>query len=155
MVAIQSLRRSLKDEQFRGVILLGVASIPFTVGVNWMSTSDPVSGVPVFVASVISGYVYKSRSMKGRRAGAVTGLVGGVPILLWQTVAALAEWWGHPILVEAVGESWIMALASVGAAGVTFVVLAIVLSTVGAIGGFIGGFVNSALGTISPLGSRT
>lgn len=151
------LIRSLKNihyGKFRTAALLGIASIPFTFGINWVLTPDPVSATPLFIASIISGYLYQSHSIKGTHAGVVTGLTGGIPILLWQTGSTVVDWWGHSILVDAVGDSWLMATSSVGAGVATFGILTVVMVVIGIIGGFIGEWMNNRIGQTHPLGSE-
>lgn len=140
-----NLLNDIKDGQFQTAILLGLASIPFTIGVNWLLTPDPLSVEPLFFACVTSGYMYGSRSMSETRAGTITGIVGGFPVLLFQSGSAFTEVWGNPILVEITGESWIMTLTSIGAVGVTFVVLAVILVIIGIIGGIVGGLINDGV----------
>ncbi|MDQ2050600.1 DUF5518 domain-containing protein [Natronolimnohabitans sp. A-GB9] len=140
---------SMEFTEFRTAILLGIASIPFTIGINLLYSPTQAEALPVFVACVISGYLYQSTPIRGTRVGIVTGLVGGVPILVWQTVTVLTEWWGHSLLIDIVGDSGLMAISSAGAAVITFGILVIVLSIIGYIGGFIGSWLNSD-GSIGP-----
>ncbi|WP_066146252.1 DUF5518 domain-containing protein [Haladaptatus sp. R4] len=144
MIASRTLR-DLHDDRFRTAVLLGVASIPFTVGYNWLLSPDPVSVTPLAVACVLSGYRYGPRSIRGTRVGAVTGIVGGVPIAVWNAGIGLDEWWGNPVLVDAVGNSWLMAVISVAAAVVTLLITPIVLLFVGMACGFVGGWLHERL----------
>ncbi len=137
----------LRDERFRTAVLLGVASIPFTVGYNWILTPDPISATPLVVACVLAGYHYHSRSIRGTRAGAVTGIVGGIPIVVWNAGTGLVGWWGNPVLVDAVGNSWLMAVISVGAAVATLLIMPIVLLFVGMACGFVGDWLHEHLDT--------
>lgn len=61
-------------------LLLGLASIPFTL----VLTTDPTSIriAPVLVAGIASGLYYGMRSKSVRRAGFRTGLVGGAPVIV-------------------------------------------------------------------------
>lgn len=154
MAPLEALRRDVLDERFRLALVLGLASIPFTVGVNWLLSPDPVSATPVGIACVIAGYAARSRSVAGTRAGAVTGLVGGVPIVVWQSWIALSDWWNHPTVVDAVGDAWAMAAAT-GAAVVTAVVLAAILALVGAVGGFVGDWVNRRFDPARAVGGKS
>nr|WP_049928917.1 DUF5518 domain-containing protein [Halopiger goleimassiliensis] len=140
--------------QFRVAILLGIASIPLTVGINLAYTPDPVSATPLFAACIVSGYLYRPRPVIGIRAGVVTGLAGGVPILVRQGVAAVGDWWGNAILVDLVGDSWGMALSSAGAGVLTVAILTIVLVVVGSVGGLVGGWLNDRLGGRGALGTN-
>ncbi|ELY56511.1 hypothetical protein C491_13267 [Natronococcus amylolyticus DSM 10524] len=152
-----SLLRSSKNTnfgQFRTAALLGIISIPFTFGVNWVLTPDPVQAMPLFVVCIISGYLYQSQPIKGTHAGMVTGLTGGIPILFWQSGATVVDWWGHSILVDAVGDSWLMVVSSVGAGVVTFGILTVVMVVIGSIGGFIGEWINNRIDRTHPLGSE-
>ncbi|MCU4974173.1 DUF5518 domain-containing protein [Halobacteria archaeon AArc-m2/3/4] len=155
MNILRSIRSDVSDEQFRVAVLLGIGSIPLTVGINWLLTPDPVSATPLFFACVCSGYLYRSRSIDGTRAGVVTGLVGGVPVLIWQSWTALIEWWNHPRVIAAVGDSLLLAAASVGAALVTGAIVSVVLVVIGMIGGGIGSWLNERLSPTRLHGSKT
>ncbi|ADD07114.1 uncharacterized protein Nmag_3564 [Natrialba magadii ATCC 43099] len=145
MTPLSRFRKNINYGQFRTAVLLGIASIPFTFGINWVLTPDPVSATPLFIASIISGYLYQSHSIKGTHVGVVTGLTGGIPIVLWQSGATVVDWWGHSTLVDAVGDSWLMAISSVGAGVATFGLLTIVMVVIGVIGGFIGEWMNNRI----------
>ena len=152
MSPLQNVRHDVRNAQFRTALLLGVASIPCTIGSNWILRPDPVLATPLVVACVLSGYRYGSRSESGTRAGAVTAIAGGTPILLWQSGLTLLESWRHPVLVDIVGDSWLMALFAAGAAGVTFVLAALTLLLVGRAGGFVGEWTNDRLDTVRKTG---
>lgn len=136
------------DEVMRGPyqipILLGVISIPFSLGINLTFPSSSIEVLPLFVASLVAGYIYQPQ---GVQAGTVTALSGGVPILVWQTGVVVADWWGNPILVDAVGDSWSMGLASIGAGVVTIGVATVVLVVIGAVGGGAGEWLHSQFGS--------
>ncbi|SER81076.1 hypothetical protein SAMN04489841_4619 [Natrinema salaciae] len=112
---------------------------------NWVLDPDTVSGTALIVACVLSGYHDGAQSSDGTRAGAVTAAIGGVPILLWQSGTTALEWWNHPILVDLVGDSWLMAASSVAAAGCTVVIGVVVFLIVGQLRGFIGGWLHDRL----------
>lgn len=85
-IDITSSNNGIKDVLHRYLeidLLLGAASIPFTVAL----TTDPssISVAPVLVAGFVSGLYYGARSKPVRRAGFRTGLVGGVPIV-WSSI---------------------------------------------------------------------
>lgn len=150
-------RRFVDDvtgEQFRVAVLLGLASIPFTVGVNWLLTTDPTSATPLFLACVLTGSLYRSRPVSATRAGELTAIAGGLPIVGWQSGVAFAELWGHPSVTAAVGDSSLMVAASVGAALVTAAVLILALVIVGPIGGWLGSWLSGRLEPIARVGSN-
>ncbi|WP_049921611.1 DUF5518 domain-containing protein [Halopiger djelfimassiliensis] len=145
MSPLQNVRHDLRDGQFRTAIYLGLALLPLAIGGGWILNSDPVWSIPLFVACVFSGYLYRDRSEKSARAGAVTAVVGGAPILVWRTGTTVLELWNYPELVDAVGDRRLMALLSAGAAVTTFVILALTLLVIGQLGGFVGGWMSARL----------
>ena len=75
---------TLIPSHFLGVdILLGIASIPFTVALS----TDPslINVTPVLVAGFAAGLYYETQSRSVRRAGFRAGLLGGVPVV-WSSV---------------------------------------------------------------------
>ncbi|WP_435154828.1 DUF5518 domain-containing protein [Haladaptatus sp. DFWS20] len=145
MTLFRNLRRDLRTPKFRTAVLLGIISMPFMIVENL--TSDPASAMALFVACVISGYLYEVRSVPSTQAGAVTGFIGGLPVALWQSWSVLIDWWAHPMLLDAVGDSWLVALLSVVAAVLTGAILIGILLWVGKIGGLIGEWLRKRVGT--------
>jgi len=137
------------SETFRLAAVLGVASIPVTVVLNWPLTpaSLPRSSDPsaLLLACVFAGYCYESRSAASTRAGAITGCVGGLPIVLWQSAIGFVDVWGHPVVVTAVGESVLMAVVAAGTAFVSAAVLVGVVWLLGSVGGGLGWWLNGRL----------
>ena len=142
MVPLRKLSSDMTSEQYLPAVLLGVASVPVTVGVNWVLTPDTLprtsEGFAILVACVLTGYIYRSRTASSTRAGAITGFVGGLPIILWQSAIGFNDWWGHPTIVRAVGESLLMAVAAGGAALLTAVVLSAIFLLTGIVAGSAG-----------------
>ena len=138
MAAIQNVRHDLGDERFRTAARLGIASIPVTIALNAVLSFDSAVATPLLVACVISGYYHRSRSMDGTRAGAVTAVPGGLPLLLWMGGMRALEWLRKPLFAEAVADS--QAMAPIGAAVFVgqFVVLALVVILLGRTGGTVG-----------------
>ncbi|MEF8882599.1 MAG: DUF5518 domain-containing protein [Halapricum sp.] len=130
--------------KYKMAVLAGIASIPFTLGVNWAFSTSNLEALSLFIACAISGFHYESGWV---RAGTVTALVGGIPILIWQTGVVVTDWWGNPILVDAVGDSWSMGVASVGAGILTFGVSVVILLIIGVVGGGTGEWVHSRIGS--------
>ncbi|WP_408956963.1 DUF5518 domain-containing protein [Natrinema sp. 74] len=117
MSPIRTIVAELTDERFRAALLLGVASIPFTVVLSWESAPTSVSGTAVFVAGLLTGLHYADRSAENgdvgplegyrygkrpaasHRAGIVTGIAGSVPAVLWAVAhmlplaRSLSTWW--------------------------------------------------------------
>lgn len=132
------------DERFRTAVVLGLASIPVTVGANWLLTPDSVEATPLFVACVISGYLYGIRGESSVHAGTLTGLVGGAPILVWWITTTVVEWWGYSPLTDVVGDS-VAAVVAVLATLFTALVGVVVLLVAGWIGGTIGGWASERI----------
>lgn len=155
MSPLQNVRHDVHNERFRTAVFLGAASIPLTIGANWLLRPETLSGTALFVACVISGYLANSQSIDPARAGAVTGAIGGIPLVLWETGATVVEWWRHPTIIDAAGNPWLLAAVSAGAGASTTVILAVVLLIVGRIGGFIGGWLNDRIDITRHFGSAT
>lgn len=142
MNLLGNILRDVTNERFRIAIALGIASIPFTVVGNWILTPDPVSATSLFVACMISGYLYRTRSKSSTRAGTLTGFIGGIPIIVWGCRTALINSWGNTILTNVIGDSVLMAAVSIGAALSTGVILTVLLLAVGLVGGIVGNWIN-------------
>jgi len=138
MASLKNQFRDLGHGPLRNAVLLGIVSIPFTIGINWVFVFDGVQALPLFIACVASGYLSRSQRVNGMQAGIVTGISGGIPILFWQSGVAVSAWWGNPILVDVVGDSWLMNASSAGAGVLTAGILTLVLIVVGVIGGLLG-----------------
>ena len=132
---VREIVNNLIGEEYRTAILIGIASVPFTVGINWAFVNGNVDMLPLFVACVVSGYLHYS---DGMHRGIVTAFAGGVPVLIWQIGVVVGDWWGNPILVDTVGSSWQMGAASVGAALLSIGVGVILLFVIGAVAGGLG-----------------
>lgn len=91
MSPLRSLRDELTDERSRTAVLVGLASIPFTVALSRESLPETGSPTPVFVAGLIVGYLYADREMESSRAGKLVGLVGGVPVVIWSVLRFVTE----------------------------------------------------------------
>ncbi|MBZ6495563.1 transposase [Natrinema longum] len=108
MPPLRNTLADLADERFRTAVLLGLASIPFTVALSWESAPMSFSGEAVVVAGLLAGLHYADRSAEdgnvglleavrygkrpsvSRRAGVVAGVVGSAPAVGWE-VAYTAE----------------------------------------------------------------
>ena len=155
MAVFRNAFRDVTDERFRAAVVLGVASIPFTAGVNWVLTPDPVEGTPLLIACVLSGYLHDSRSVDSARAGALTGFVGSPPVVVWQTWRAFVEWWDNPLLVGIVGDSVLMTVVSVGVTLLAAVAMPVVMLAAGWLGGTVGGWIHERIGSTRLFGSET
>ncbi len=89
MKSVRALRADLTDDSLRFAILLGLATIPFTLALSWEPVSGDgvviggsVSGEPLLLAGLIVGYYYSNRPTESRRAGLWTGLVGSIATVL-------------------------------------------------------------------------
>lgn len=154
MSPLHKLDEKLSYVQFRTAILLGIASLPFTAVINWTLAPTPADATVLFVVCIISGNIYQSRSVKGVYAGLVTGLVGGLPILFWQSWSTVVDWWGNPILVDAMGDSWLMIISSVGAGVVTYGIVTLVIAVIGMVGGFVGEWLTTRIERTPLFGSK-
>ncbi|WP_226480777.1 DUF5518 domain-containing protein [Natrinema amylolyticum] len=111
MPPLRNTLADLTDERFRTAVLLGIASIPFTVALSWESAPTSFSVTAVVAAGLLAGLRYADRSAENgdvgllegyrygkrpavsRRAGVVVGVVGSVPAVGWATVRVLELAW--------------------------------------------------------------
>ncbi|QLK27672.1 DUF5518 domain-containing protein [Natrinema zhouii] len=101
MPPIRNTLADLTAERFRTAVLVGLATIPFTVALSWESAPTSFSGTAVFAAGCLVGYRYGDRSAENgdvgplegyrygkrpaasHRAGVVAGVVGSLPAVPW------------------------------------------------------------------------
>jgi hypothetical protein len=138
MVPLKRLRDDLTGRQYRLAVLLGAASIPVTVWVNWAlvpGTLPRSSEIwPVTVACLAVGYCYAPRAAASARAGAIAALVGGAPVVLWQAVAGFGDALGSGV----VGGQALRLVVAVVIAVVTVLGLGLLLWVVGTLCGGLG-----------------
>ncbi|WP_254762142.1 DUF5518 domain-containing protein [Natrinema marinum] len=122
MPPLRNAIADLTDERFRAAVILGLASIPFTVALSWRSAPGSVSGTAVLVAGLLVGFRYGDRSAENgdvgpleayrygkrpaasHRAGVVAGVAGSAPAVLWAITDVLAlagslSAWGAAIVL--------------------------------------------------------
>lgn len=151
VTALQNVRHDVRDERFRTAVLIGLASIPVTIGSNLLLAPGPLSGngtvsaTALFVACLLTGGWYQPRPARSARAGAVTALVGSLPLLLWLPVATVREWMRDPTVVDAVGDSLPMAAIVLAIGGATLVFLGLSVLLVGRAGATVGAWLTDRL----------
>lgn len=145
MSPLRRLVRDLTADSFGTAVAFGLLSVPITIAANWSLSAEAPDGTALLLACVATGYAYRARSASATRAGALTGFVGSIPLVFWQSRTALLEFWGHPTVTNVVGESTAMVAVALGAALVTAAVLVALLSVVGALGGRIGAWLGTRL----------
>ncbi|WP_222916402.1 DUF5518 domain-containing protein [Natrinema sp. SYSU A 869] len=114
MPPLRNTLADLTDERFRTALLLGLASIPFTVALSWESAPTSFSVTAVVAAGLLAGLHYADRSAENgdvgllegyrygkrpaasHRAGIVTGVVGSVPAVGWAIVYMFELAWTLP-----------------------------------------------------------
>ncbi|ELY54834.1 DUF5518 domain-containing protein [Natronolimnohabitans innermongolicus] len=117
------------DREWTYPVLVGLASVPGTLFVQWSSIDSAVI-VPVFVAGLIVGSLGSGRPVSSRRVGWRTGLIGGIALL-----------WGGARFVATIPDYSSTAAISVLAAGLTVVAVALyiaVFGVIGAVGAIVG-----------------
>lgn len=126
-------------EAWKYGLIGGVASIPLTIGLYWLSgMGNEFSSSMVFFGGILAGYLAKRSSTEAGSAGIRGGVVGGLPGLAWilpalsDTAAGFDGVWSSPLL------------ASVFVVSFGLVVLAI-SGLVGLIGGKIGGWLSGVI----------
>lgn len=110
MSPLHSLYDGLRDESLRIAILVGLATVPFTVAFSLESTTDAVvtlggsiSGAAIVPAALLVGYYYNGRPTDARRAGIWTGLaasIGTVLVFGASSITAIAST-SWPLMVVA------------------------------------------------------
>ncbi|MGQ3411464.1 transposase [Natrinema sp. LN54] len=111
MSRLRDTLADLTDERFRTAVLLGLASIPFTVALSWESAPTSFSAEAVVAAGLLAGLHYADRSSENadvglleglrygkrpavsRRAGVVVGVVGSAPAVGWAIGYMLERAW--------------------------------------------------------------
>jgi hypothetical protein len=89
----------LSNPSFRTAVLVGLASVPVALVLSWESVVDEtliagatINGLPLFVAGMVVGSLYRSRSVDTRHAGTVAGVaasVSGVVVTLANAVTTV------------------------------------------------------------------
>lgn len=162
MRAVRTIPRDVTDERFRVAVALGIVSIPISIAVNWLSFPTPVTspamghsfeGTILLVACLLAGYLYGSRLMASIRAGVITGVVGGSPLVVWAMAATFVVWWPHLGTVNFVTGPMTRAALTVAATGLVGVVGAAVILVIGYVGGRVGGWANDRVASARALES--
>ena len=97
MPSLQNFRDDLSDESLRVAILVGLATIPFTLILSWAPVSSDVIpagsllGNPLILGGLFVGYHYSDRPTESRRAGMWTGLAGSLGVIVVAVVNAIAS----------------------------------------------------------------
>ncbi|MDQ2050511.1 DUF5518 domain-containing protein [Natronolimnohabitans sp. A-GB9] len=91
--ARQTLRDGLTNESLRVAILLGLATIPFTLFLSWESIGSEAnaSASALFVAGLCAGYYYSDRETTRRCAGIWTGLAGSIGVVILTVADTAAQ----------------------------------------------------------------
>ena len=98
MAPVGELRDALTDDSLRFAILVGLASVPFTLALSWEPLADGVvvlggsiQGLPLLVAGLFVGYRYSDRETETRRAGIWAGLAASSGTVLVYAANAVAS----------------------------------------------------------------
>ncbi len=140
----------LREGGLGTAILVGLVSLPFAVVLSWPLESESVAGTPIVIAAVVAGYLYRPRSDLSTRGGVAAGLTGGAPIVLWSSLATVAQLQTYQPLVAAVTQPWLRLVVAVGAGVVAVAVGTVVLGGIGYLGGAIGGWLYGQFGGEPP-----
>lgn len=91
---LRDAAEDLTDPSFHTAVLVGLASVPVALVLSWESVVDEtmiagatINGIPLFVAGMVVGGLYRSRSADTRRAGTVAGVAASGSVI----VVALAN----------------------------------------------------------------
>lgn len=79
----------LTDPSFRVAAVVGLASVPVGIALSWNSVVDEtmvagatMNGAPLFVAAMIVGALYRTRSADTRQAGTVVGVAASGSVIV-------------------------------------------------------------------------
>jgi hypothetical protein len=150
MSFVRRLYSDLTDEQYRTAVTIGVAAMPFVALENALygpvDHTESALGTVLFLACLVSGYLYSRRAGEASRAGTVTGIAGGSAVMLWLGWLTLTDWWHHSVLLDLVGDSWGMVAAVVAGTLATVGISAGVTAVIGWVAGTIGGRLHDFVG---------
>lgn len=86
---LRGVADDVADESFRTAVLVGLASVPFTVVLSWELVFDEVqvaggsvSGIPLVGAGLVVGSLYRTRPAESSRAGIVVGFAASVGVAI-------------------------------------------------------------------------
>jgi hypothetical protein len=153
VTSLRGLVADVTDEEYRPAVLLGLASVPAEISLTRALTPGtlPPSGevLPLLLACLVAGALFRVRPAPSSRAGAVTGLVGGLAPALRESATVYGDWTSHPVVVGP---------ASSVPAGVvvSFVIVVAVLAAFWLFGlcwGTVGGWLAGRIGAPWPAGS--
>ena len=128
-------------ETWKYAFIGGIISIPFTFGLYWWSgMGNYLSMNMILLGGVLAGFLAKNSSLSARSAGISSGVIGGLPVVVWglSTLIGIPDGsltvWSSPVLEAAF-------LIFIG-----FVLLGMA-ALAGLIGGMIGGWLSKKFGT--------
>lgn len=131
-------------DDLRTATLLGLASIPATVALNWQGEPSSVEGEALLLACVLAGYLYADRPMGSIHAGAQTALVGTIPVVVW---------WLIDLISQPISDSYGLAFLFVAGPVVLIggVLLVVVVGALCAVGG---DFLHGLVGRMRTVATR-
>lgn len=150
MSSLQALIDRTTDRSLRTATFVGAVSVPFTIILSWRSipsdviivTGGTISAGPLFLAGLVTGFLYSDRPTETRRAGIQTGLVGSIGVVAFYSLNTVST-----ISTESVGLS-IVAVALAPIAITIGVGLSIIVAGLGTI---IGAWLYEKLSRVRPI----
>lgn len=128
-------------EEYKYGSLLGFISLLFTTLINLILTPETVSGTPLLIASIASGFVYRRDPSDSRRAGSICGVIGAIPIVIYQSWIIIGELWNSSLLGGPARDPFMMVVLALLGIIVSVPIMYAISVFVGFIGGIIGGWV--------------
>jgi len=147
MTRLHTIASELTDDEFRTALLLGLASIPVSTGIIVGSPFENSALGVVLLAGLIAGYCYRNGPVTGDRAGAATGLVGSIPLLVRALWRGFFQPGGSEALIGQLSSSPVLTVVFFGLYLFLTLILCFVVVGVGAVGGWIGSWVSTRIGS--------
>ncbi|AGB37994.1 DUF5518 domain-containing protein [Natronococcus occultus] len=123
MALLRSRREDSGDDPLRFALLVGLATVPFTVALSWQPPPEAttrvggsVSGLPLLIAGALVGYRYGDSPSRVRRAGVRAGLAASIATVLLYAANAVSTVGAASTTMTAVGIALAPVVVAVGVA---------------------------------------
>jgi hypothetical protein len=153
VTSLRGLVADVTDEEYRPAVLLGLASVPAEISLTRALTPGtlPPWGevLPLLLACLVAGALFRVRLAPSSRAGAVAGLVGGLVPALREGATVYGSLASHPVA----GGTGASVPTGVAVSLVTSVALLAAFWLLGLFWGAVGGWLAGRVEAPWPTGS--